>query len=233
VPFQLVEFLELLQVAQHLEVRRHAPAQGVQRVAVLQHRYDAPASSSPGSLLDSLRLQPYPSHLVQRLTLGDGTAVTIRPIRPEDEGIEQEFVRNLSDESRYYRFRDAVRELSPRMLSHFTRVDYDRHLALIAVSERDGREIQIGVARYVAADDRQRCEFAIVIADDWQRKGLGARLMQALMAAARAAGIREMYGEVLASNHKMLQLTARFGFRARFDESDPRVMQVETTLGQT
>jgi len=178
-------------------------------------------------------MQRYPSHLVQRLTLGDGTAVTIRPIRPEDGGIEQEFVRSLSDESRYYRFRETVRELSPRMLSHFTRVDYDRHMALIAVSERDGHEIQIGVARYVAGGDRQRCEFAIVIADDWQRKGLGARLMQVLMAAARAAGLREMYGEVLASNHKMLQLAARLGFSARVDESDPRVMRIETTLGQT
>ena len=178
-------------------------------------------------------MQPYPSHLVQRLTIGDGTAVTIRPIRPEDEGIEQEFVRNLSDESRYHRFRGTVRELSPRMLSHFTRVDYDRHMALIAVSERDRREIQIGVARYVAGGDRQRCEFAIVIADDWQRKGLGARLMRALMAAARAAGIREMYGEVFVSNHKMLQLAAGLGFSARVDESDPRVMRIESTLGRT
>jgi len=178
-------------------------------------------------------MQPYPSHLVQRLTLGDGTAVTIRPIRPEDEGLEQEFVRNLSDESRYYRFRETVRELSPRMLSHFTRVDYDRHMALIAVGERDGHEIQIGVARYVTGGDHQRCEFAIVIADDWQRKGLGTRLMQALMAAARGAGIREMYGEVLASNQKMLQLTAKLGFSARVDESDPHLMRVETTLGQT
>ena len=159
-------------------------------------------------------------------------AVTIRPIRPDDGELEQDFVRNLSDESRYFRFSETVRELSPRMLSHFTRVDYDRHMALIAVSERDGHEIQIGVARYVAGGDRRRCEFAIVIADDWQRKGLGTRLMQALMAAARGAGIREMYGEVLASNRKMLELTAKLGFSARFDESDPRVMRVETILGQ-
>ena len=77
-------------------------------------------------------MQPYPSHLVQRLTLADGTVATIRPIRSEDAGIDQEFVRNLSHESRYFRFRDAARELSPRMLAQLTRVDYDRHLALIA-----------------------------------------------------------------------------------------------------
>lgn len=175
-------------------------------------------------------MQPYPSHLVQRLTLKDGTAVTLRPIRPEDARIEQEFVRNLSDESRYYRFMDSMRELSPRMLSHFTRVDYDLHMALIAVTERGGRETQVAVARYVADDDRRRCEFAIVVADDWQHKGLGTRLMQALMGAARAAGIRIMFGEVLASNHKMLQFTARLGFSAHFDDRDPRMMRVETVL---
>ena len=175
-------------------------------------------------------MQPYPSHLVERLPLADGTAVTIRPIRPEDAGIEQEFVRNLSGESRYFRFMDSVRELSPRMLSHFTRVDYDRHMALIAVSGQEGNEIQVGVARYVAAEDRQACEFAIVIADDWQRKGLGSRLMNALMAAAREQGVHEMVGEVLASNRKMLDFTARLGFRARLDASDPSVVRVERTL---
>lgn len=175
-------------------------------------------------------VQPYPSHLVQHVTLRDGSVVTLRPIRPDDEGIEQEFVRNLSDESRYFRFRDAVRELSPRMLSQLTRVDYDRHLALIAVTERGGRELQVGVARYVASGDGRSGEFAIAIADDWQRKGLGSRLMDALMAAARERGVREMYGEVLASNQKMLDFTARLGFRARLDASDPRVVRVEQTL---
>jgi acetyltransferase len=177
-----------------------------------------------------LTMQPYPSHLVQRPSLKDGTAVTIRPIRPGDADIEQEFVRNLSGESRYYRFMDSVRELSPRMLSHFTQVDYDRHMALIAVSERDGNEIQIGVARYVAAEDRRACEFAIVIADDWQRKGLGAQLMQSLISSARAAGIRAMYGDVLAGNQRMLQFTAKLGFRARFAADDPRLMRVEMDL---
>ncbi len=175
-------------------------------------------------------MQPYPAHLVQRLTLKDGTPVTIRPIRPEDAEIEQEFVRNLSGESRYYRFMDTVRELSPKMLSHFTQVDYDRHMALIVVTARDGRETQIAVARYVADDDRRRCEFAIVVADAWQQKGLGTRLMQALMAAARASGIHVMYGEVLTSNHKMLQLMARVGLSAHFDEQDPRIMRVEINL---
>jgi len=175
-------------------------------------------------------MQPYPAHLVQRPTLKDGTAVTIRPIRPEDAAIEQEFVRNLSNESRYFRFMDSLRELSPRMLSHFTRVDYDLHMALIAVTERDGRELQVGVARYVADAGRQSGEFALVVADEWQQKGLGTLLMQALMAAARAARMRVIFGDVLPGNHKMLRLMARLGFSTRFDEANPGVMRVEATL---
>ena len=174
--------------------------------------------------------QPYPGHLAQQLTLKDGTRITIRPIRPEDAEIEQAFVRRLSDESRYYRFMDSMRELSPQMLEHFTRVDYDRHLALIAVVQNEGAETQIGVARYVAGEDRRSCEFAIVIADDWQQKGLGGELMRALMSAARGAGIRTMEGEVLASNNRMLQFVARLGFKARFDDQDTRQMRVVANL---
>lgn len=175
-------------------------------------------------------MRPYPAHLVQRAALKDGSEVTIRPIRPEDGEIEQQFVRELSDESRYFRFMDAVRELSPRMLAHFTRVDYDRHMALIAVADRDGSEIQVAVARYVAGEDRQRCEFAVVVADGWQRKGLGRSLLEALMAAARTAGIRVMFGEVLASNRGMLRLMASMGFSAQFNPQDSRLMRVEKTL---
>jgi acetyltransferase len=175
-------------------------------------------------------MRPYPDHLVEQLTLADGTAVTIRPIRPEDAGIEQAFVKSLSDESRYFRFMDTVRELSPRMLAHFTRVDYERHMALIAVTADKGVETQIAVARYVSDKEPRRCEFAIVVADAWQRKGLGARLMTALMNAAREAGMRVMHGEVLAANHKMLQLMSRLGFSAHFDPLDPRTMRVEKQL---
>lgn len=175
-------------------------------------------------------MQPYPEHLVARLTLRDGSQLTLRPIRPDDTEIEQAFVRNLSSESRYFRFMDTVRELPPHMLERFTRVDYVRHLALIAVAERDGRESQVAVARYVADDDLQRCEFAIVVADDWQHKGLGAALMQALTAAARGAGVRVMFSEVLAGNHKMLRLMGKLGFAVSFDERNPRVVRVEKTL---
>lgn len=175
-------------------------------------------------------MQPYPSHLVKHLTLADGTAMTIRPIRPEDAAIEQAFVRNLSHESRYFRFMDTLRELSPRMLSHFTQVDYDRHMALIAVAQDAGKELEIAVARYVMSDDGKSGEFAIVVADRWQRKGVGRLLMRALMDAARSRGLVTLFGEVLASNSNMLRFMHQLGFTSAFDHGDPRLLRVEIRL---
>lgn len=169
----------------------------------------------------------YPQHLVKKVTLADGTAITIRPIRPEDARIEAEFVRNLSEESRYYRFMDTLRELSPQMLSHFTRVDYDRHMAFIAVSGEGAQETEIAVARYIAAGDGTSCEFAIVVADAWQRKGVGTLLMRTLIETARARGLRMMFGEVMTGNHKMLELMQHLGFQLKLEPGDPHLMRAE------
>ena len=175
-------------------------------------------------------MRPYPTHLVKSLTLADGATIVIRPITPRDAAIEQEFVRNLSAESRYFRFMDALRELSPQMLSHFTNVDYDCHMALIAVMPAGPGETEIAVARYIVAADNTSCEFALVVADAWQRRGVGAALMDALMDAARRRGLTIMYGEVLASNHKMLDLMRRLGFNVSHHAGDPRLMRVEARL---
>ena len=172
----------------------------------------------------------YPAHLVRFVTLRDGETIMIRPIRPEDAGIEQEFVRNLSDESRYYRFMDAMRELTPQMLAHFTQVDYERHMALIAVATVEERETQVAVARYIVTSEARTCEFAIAVADAWQNRGVGYVLMHALIDAARQHGLEVMFGEVLTSNHGMLAFTHELGFRTVPDTTDPRVTRVELKL---
>ena len=187
-------------------------------------------STAPCSPVVQSTRAPYPAHLARQCSLNDGTVVTIRPIRPQDANLEQEFVRHLSAESRYFRFMDSPQELSPRMLSHFTQIDYDLHMAFIAVTAQGGGELEVGVARYVADNDRQMCEFALVVADDWQKRGIGTLLMQTLAATARAARVRAMFGDVLSGNDKMLRLAARLGFSARLNEADPRLMRVEMNL---
>ncbi|MEO0249962.1 MAG: chorismate synthase, partial [candidate division WOR-3 bacterium] len=120
-----------------------------------------------------MAIHPYPSHLVSQWQLPNGADVTIRPIRPEDAEMTQSFVRGLSEETKYFRFMDAVRELSPAMLVRLTQIDYDREMALLAVTEQDGREVELGVARYATNPDRTSCEFAVVVHDQWQHQGIG------------------------------------------------------------
>jgi acetyltransferase len=172
----------------------------------------------------------YPVELVRIWTLRDGTRVVIRPIRPEDRQIESDFVRNLSDESRYFRFFNAVRDLSETALTHFTQVDYNREMALIALICENGRETEIGVARYVVNPDGRSCEFAIVIADAWQRKGIGSKLMDSLMEAARGHGLETMEGWVLSGNTRMLALADGLGFTIDASAGDPSLRRVVKNL---
>ncbi len=172
----------------------------------------------------------YPAHLITQITLRDGTVLTIRPIRPADMDLEKAFVKKLSDYSRYYRFMQPIRELSPAMLEHFTHPDYDREMALIAIANLAGAEEEIGVARYVKYPGGRECEFALAIADAWQGKGVGTVLMQALMANARAVGLVSMEGFVLSTNQAMLKLVRFLGFSLEINKDDPTQMTVRNVL---
>ena len=162
-----------------------------------------------------MAIYPYPTHLATRQTLPDGASLVIRPIRPEDAEIERAFVRGLSEETRYFRFFGALHELSPEQLARFTQIDYDREMALVAVLENEDAETEIGVARYVINPDWQSCEFALVVADGWQHRGIGHRLMEALIDVARTKELKSMEGDVLAHNLNMLELVASLGFQHR------------------
>lgn len=177
-----------------------------------------------------MAIHPYPSHLLSHLQLADGTNITIRPIRPEDASIEQSFVRDLSPESKYFRFMASMNELTQKMLVRFTQLDYNRELALIAVLEHAGKEIELGVARYVMNPDGESCEFALVIADAWQNRGIGSRLMSALIEAARQRGFKIMDGEILASNHNMLDLAGSLGFNIHSNPDDQNIKMAQKRL---
>ena len=156
--------------------------------------------------------------------------MTLRPIRPEDAAMEQAFVKGLSAQSRYFRFMDTLRELTPSMLARFTQIDYDREMAFVAVLSEGGGEAEIGVARYVANPDGESCEFAILIADAWQRRGLGGRMMAQLIEVAHARGLHSMIGHVLADNHRMLKLCGSLGFAITSSADDATVRRVTLAL---
>jgi acetyltransferase len=177
-----------------------------------------------------MAIHPYPAHLVTHWQLPDGNDVLIRPIRPEDAELTQAFVRSLSEEAKYFRFMDAVSELSPTMLARLTQIDYTREMALLALTEIDGKEVELGVARYAINLDGESCEFALVVNDQWQKQGIGHKLMDVLMDVARGKGLKAMEGEVLKTNHSMLKLVEALGFHIEPHPEDETVRKISRAL---
>jgi acetyltransferase len=166
----------------------------------------------------------------ESLALDDGVVVTIRPIRPTDAGIEREFIARLSPQTRRYRFLSGLKELTPEMLQHFINVDYPREMALIATVPVDGREREIAVARYARGTEPESVEFAVVVADEWQGRGIGPALLARVFEIARTQGFAAIEGIVLHENRTMLDLMQRMGFTRKTALDDPSVVHVRKAL---
>ena len=175
---------------------------------------------------------PYPAHLVEQTGLADGTPVTIRPIRAGDLPLERAFVVRLSPHTRYQRLLSG-RKLLPGELRRLTDIDYARELALIALARHQGRDHMLGVARYVREDSAEQasCDFAIVIADRWQGRGLGEVLLRRLLRAARADGIGVVGGITLSTNAAMIALARKLGFRAVREPGNASVTELRWQAG--
>jgi acetyltransferase len=159
----------------------------------------------------------------------DGVVVTIRPTRPDDASIVQDFVRELSPEARYFRFMGAVRELTPQMLRRFVRIDQTCEVALAAVATRGGRTRQLGECRYAVCPGGD-CEFAVAVLDAWQGRGLGQRLMSNLIAIARIRGLTAMVGDVIATNAAMLGLALKLGFKVGASDEGWSIRRISLAL---
>ncbi|MFA5984670.1 MAG: bifunctional acetate--CoA ligase family protein/GNAT family N-acetyltransferase [Methylococcaceae bacterium] len=159
-----------------------------------------------------MAIHPYPQHLIQHHQLANGRNIIIRPIRPEDAAMEKNFVSQLSEQSRYFRFMQALHELTPEMLVRFTQIDYDREMAFVAVTENPTVSEELGVGRYIINPDGQSVEFALVVSDNHQNLGIGSRIINALMQSAKAKAIYYFEGEVLALNKPMITFAKKLGF---------------------
>jgi acetyltransferase len=180
-----------------------------------------------------MAIHPYPVELEGSITLPDGTTLAVRPVRPEDTEMERRFIASMSEQTRYFRFFYRLHELTPAMLGRFTQVDYDRELALVALAP-DGQAPEglaiVGIARYIGNLDHESAEFAVVVADAWQRRGVARELMKTLIARARRKGLRKLAGAVLRSNQGMIRFCQSLGFTVRDDPDDPEQVTAELVL---
>lgn len=171
-----------------------------------------------------------PAAADERLKLDDGTEVLLRAIRPDDAPIEQQFVRRLSPRSRQLRFLSGIKELSPALLTKFTHTDYPAEAAFIATIDRNGQEQQIGVARFATGSSDDCREFAVVVADEWQGRGIATALLGKLFRVAIQAGSHAIEGLVLQENARMLELARDVGFEIRPYAPDPTLVVVRKRL---
>lgn len=175
-----------------------------------------------------LAIRPYPLQYVQPWTARDGTPLIIRPIRPEDEPLMVKFHEKLSEQTVYRRYFEHL-HLSDRIRhERLTRIcfnDYDREIALVAEYEdpATGAPAILGVGRLSKLRTADEAEFAVLVADAYQRRGIGAELLRRLVQIGRDEKLRRITGEILHDNYGMVRASRNVGFQIRFQPGEGTV----------
>jgi acetyltransferase len=192
---------------------------------VVLHPFEIADGTLPRSAI-----RPYPSQYVGTCALPDGTVLTVRPIRPEDEPLMRPFHAKLSDRSVFTRYAYAFR-LSERVaherLSRMCFIDYLHEMALVALYTNAAGEREIvGAGELLMERNRNEAEFAVLISDEFQRRGLGSELLRRLVETGRREHVARIVGYILMNNTPMLHACQRLGFRHEHDLGDPMVRAI-------
>ncbi len=174
----------------------------------------------------------YPADWVSAAVLADGTAVVLRPIRPDDASRLQEGFTHLSAESIYYRFLDSTNQISDEQARRLSNLDYLNHMALVATIIEAGEERLIGVARdaLVGAQMPGAAETAVIVRDDYHNRGLGTLLYVRLIDYARQHGVQTLIATVHQSNARIMKFIRRSGLRFEREVLEPGTMLVKIHL---
>ena len=187
---------------------------------VLDARVRVAIADKSASTWDRLAIRPYPRELEETIEWG-GKPLLLRPIKPEDGPAHLAFFDALTADDVRYRMFVRVRELQPSQLARFTQIDYDREMAFIATRPgTDGLDETIAVARVVADPDNIQAEFAVTVRSDLKGHGLGQLLMEKLIDYCRRRGTREIVGEALPQNTRIIKLVRKLGFSVRRNPAD-------------
>jgi acetyltransferase len=161
----------------------------------------------------------YPKKYVADRRLKNKTQVSLRPIKPEDEERFNEFMKSLSVETMRFRFFEIIKEMSHETLTRYCNLDYDREIAIVAELQDSNKPI-IGAVRLIIEPGGKSGEFAVLVGDKWQGFGLGSKLMDLLLEVARDMRVDKIYGYVIASNYKMLNMCEKKGFKIETLDDD-------------
>jgi acetyltransferase len=197
------------------------------RVVALDARVLLTPADLPADQLPRLAIRPYPNKYTAPWRLKDGTEVAVRAIRPEDEALLVAFHDSHSPNTIRMRFFSMVKHLSRDSIIRLCHLDYDREMALVALHRnQEGSDQIAGVSRYYLDPQTGDAEFAIVVGDAWQGRGLGYRLMKRLIDIAQERGVKRLVGSVLRENAPMLQLMHEMGFASQSQVDNTVVTQV-------
>jgi acetyltransferase len=172
-------------------------------------------------------IRSYPSQYVGTCTLPDGTVLTVRPIRPEDEPLMRSLYAKISDQSVYTRYTHAF-PLSDRIaheyLSRMCFIDYLHEMALVALHTNAMGEPEIvGAGQLLMERNRNEAEFAVLISDEFQHRGMGTELLRQLVEIGRKEHVARIVGYILSNNSAMLHACTHLGYHHEHEFGDPMV----------
>jgi acetyltransferase len=174
------------------------------------------------SELPKLAIRPYPSQYVKQFQNKTGEAFVLRPIRPEDEPKMVKFHEKLSEESvylRYFRAFNLDQRVEHERLTRICYVDYDRDIVLVVEHPNaEGEQEIVGVARLTRLPNPTEAEFAMLVRDDFQRRGVGTQLLQNLLAFGADEGIERVVAYMLPENRGMIEIIEKLGFTMEREE---------------
>jgi acetyltransferase len=170
-----------------------------------------------------LALHPYPEKYVRQTKLQDGTEVTLRPIKPEDEPLWLEMLGSCSKESLYSRFRYFFHWESHDVATRYCYIDYDREIAIVAEIVENGQKKLIGIGRLIADPDHETVEYAVLIADAWQQQDLGNTITDFCLEIATTWKLKKIIAQTTTDNKRMISVFRKRGFEVKINNQDATV----------
>jgi acetyltransferase len=176
-----------------------------------------------------LIITPYPSKYIKNVKLKDGSEITLRPIKSEDEYMWQEMFNSFSIETVRFRFFKIIKDTPHEVRTRYCNIDYERELGIVAeVTENKKRKL-LGVVRLIRLPDKEdEAEFALVVGDKWHRLGLGSEFLDFMFEIGKDKELKKIFGVVLKDNMPMISICTEKGFQ--FSDGDPGEYKIEYKL---